>query len=287
MAFTQKLMTTQFDLANGQFGDGGGNTAEVTGLRQSWKIEKAGNGYVAASGSINGLPLSLMNQLSTTGSQIQQINKNGVSILAGDAETGQSLVWKGNIISAWVDAQAMPQVSFRITAGPGTFAAAKPIPPTSIQGSADASELMSNLASQMGFTFEDAGVTTRLANPYLPGTAWTQAMQIARHAGFDWTIDRDTLVIVPSGKARTGDPILISKDTGLQNYPIFQDALVIVRVLFNPAVKWGALVEVQSDLTPANGVWKVFRIFYELETMTPHGKWAMILYLGNKDTVLS
>ena len=276
MAFSQKQITVQFDLANGQF-EGGGNTAEVFGLRVSCNIVNAGQGSGQAEISIWGLPLALMNQLSTVGSQYNQMYQNSISVLAGDDETGQNLVWSGTIVYAYVDAQAMPDVSFRISSLPGAFQAAKPIPPLSIRGSADASQMMKSLAGQMGFSFEDAGVKVKLANPSYPGTAWTQALAIARDGAFDVGIDRGTMVITPAGKARDGDAVLISPQTGMVGYPFFQQAFVLVRVLYNPAVKYQGKVQIQSDLTPACGTWKVNRLEYQLEAMMPHGKWFMLL----------
>ena len=94
MAFSQKRITVQFDLANGEF-EGGGNSAEVAGLRVSCNIVNCGQGSGQAEISIWGLPLALMNQLSTVGSQYLQMNKNHISVLAGDDETGQNVVVVG------------------------------------------------------------------------------------------------------------------------------------------------------------------------------------------------
>jgi hypothetical protein len=205
-------------------------------------------------------------------------------VLAGDDETGQNIVYTGTIIYAYVDAQAMPDVCFRVSSSPGAFPAVKPIPPLSIKGSGDASQMMKSLAGQMGFSFEDAGVKVKLANPYYPGTGWQQALAIARDGNFNVGIDRGTMVITPPGKARAGDAFLISPQTGMVGYPMFEQAQVIVRALFNPAVKYQGLVQIQSDLTPANGTWKVTRLEYQLEALMPHGKWFMLLACTNANT---
>lgn len=280
--FSQKLIRVQFDLANGQF-EGGGNTAMVEGLRVACQIVNVGNGSGTAEIAIYGLPLKLMNQLSTVGAQAYQAYKNGISILAGDAETGLNVVWTGAIVYAYVDAQAMPQVAFRVSSAPGVFQAAKPVPPISIKGSADVSGIMSGLAKQMGFGFENAGVTTKLANPYYAGTAWTQALQIARDCNFTIGFDRGTMVIVPPGKSRQGDAVLVSPDTGMVGYPIFQQAYLIVTKLYDPAIKYQGLIKVKSDLTPACGTWLVNKIVYQLESMVPHGKWFQVMECVLKD----
>ncbi|HEY0120661.1 MAG TPA: hypothetical protein VGC14_02680 [Rhizobium sp.] len=280
MSFTEKKITVQFNLANGSFGDGKNNTATVTGLRISANINATGG----ASNSnmqlaVYGLPLSLMNQLSTVGTQYNSLYKNSISVEAGDDESGMTLVFGGSIFSAFVDAQSMPQVAFRVQAAPGPFQAVKPVAALSIRGSADAAGMMGNLAKQMGFAFENNGVQVKLANPYFGGSAWTQAMAIARHGNFDLIYEPNTMVISPRGQPRQGDAIVISPDTGMVGYPMFSENKVIVRCLFNPAVKQLSLVEVQSDLTPANGKWQVLSIIYDLESQTPNGKWFMILEL--------
>lgn len=278
MSFSQKLITVQFDLANGSFGSGKNNTATVTGLRTSVHITNTGG----ASNSnmelaIYGLPLSMMNQLSTVGTQAYKMYHNSITVEAGDAISGMTLVFGGSIISAFVDAESMPNVCFRVMAAPGAFHAIKPVAPLSIKGSADVTGMMSGLAKQMGFGFENAGVNLKLANPYYAGTAWQQAVQIAKHAGVDMIVERNVMAIVPPDKTREGDAVLISAETGMVGYPAFNQANVLVRALFNPSVKYLGAIEVKSDLTPANGKWKVNRLEYELESLVPHGKWFMLM----------
>lgn len=277
MAFTQKLINVQFNLANGSFGSGKNNTATIRGARVACHITNTGGASNSTMEmAIYGLPLSLMNQLSTVGTQAFKMYKNSVTVEAGDA-SGMTLVFGGDIYSAFVDAQAMPQVCFRVMASPGSFQAIKPATPLSIRGSADVSGMMKTLAGQMGFGFEDAGVNIRLANPYYAGTAWKQAIAIARHAGIDMIVDRNTMAIVPPGKTRSGDAVLISPQTGMIGYPAFNQANVLVMALFSPSVKYLGAIEVKSDLTPANGMWKVNRLEYQLESMIPNGRWEMMM----------
>jgi hypothetical protein len=280
MSFTEKKITVNFNLANGSFGDGKNNTATISGLRTSAIIQATGG---ASNSNMNlsiwGLPLSMMNQLSTVGTQLNARYDNAVTVEAGDDETGMTLVFGGRIFEAFVDGNSQPNIAFRVQAAPGPFVAVKPVPALSIKGSADAAGMMGNLAKQMGFAFENNGVQVKLSNPYFGGTAWTQAMAIARHGNFDLIFERNVMVISPRGQPRQGDAILISPETGLVGYPAFSEAKVIVRCLFNPAVKQLSLVEVKSDLTPANGKWQVLAIVYELEAQMPNGKWFMTLEL--------
>jgi len=284
MSFSQKLIHIQIELANGQF-EGGGNKMTLSGLRTSCQIINVGGGSGTANIAIFGLPLDTMNQLSTLGYQILQMYKNTISVFAGDENTGMGLVWTGEIVDAFVDAQDMPNVAFRVTSYPSPYGANKPVDPISIKGSADVSGIMSGLAKQMGFGFENAGVTTKLANPYYGGTSWTQALQIARDCNFTIIFDRGTMVIVPPGKSRQGDPVLVSPQTGMRGYPAFTQASLIVTTLYNPAIKPQGTIKVQSDLTPACGRWTVNKIVYELESMMPHGRWFQVMECTRTDAL--
>lgn len=276
MAFNKKRINVRFDLANGQF-EGGGNTYLASGLRISANILDLGApGNSQAQLAIYGLPLSVMNQLSTVGTQINKMYKNGVAVEAGDDEQGMTLVFHGVIVTAFVNAQSMPQVCFYVMAMPQAFYAVKPVEPTSIDGAADAPQLMQEFAGQMEVAFENFGVKAKLASPYLPGTTWSKALSVARAGGFDMIMARKKLSIADPASTRPGS-ILISPQTGMRGYPAFNQAAVLVEALFNPVVEYMSEIEVRSDLTPANGSWKVNRLELNLESETPQGKWFMLM----------
>jgi hypothetical protein len=286
VSFSQKLINVSLDLASGEF-QGGGNSAMLSGLRVTCHISVTGGPTQSeAEVAIYGLPLSMMNQLSNVGAQYNKSLPNGITIYAGDAEMGMNLVFAGQIFTAFVDARGMPEVAFRVLAKPGYYDKIKPADPISIQGAADVSGLMSQIAGKMGLGFEDAGVKVKLANPYFPGTLMMQAAQIAEHAGIEWIVDKGTLAIMPAGKPRAGGAVLISPQTGMVGYPLFNENEVIVQSLYNPAVQYGGLIEIKSDLTAANGTWIVRSLDYYLDSLVPRGKWFMVVgaYIAGQTT---
>lgn len=287
MSFTKKRIVTDISLASGQFSIGGGNNAALRGLRTSCIIEV--NGGFSQSNmqmAIYGLPLSLMNQLSNVGKNLNKSLLNTITVQAGDDEMGMHLVFQGQIYSAFVDARAMPEVAFRIQAIPGGFDKVKPATPMSFKGSGDVSQMMSQVAGKMGLSFENNGVSLKLANPYYAGSLFQQAASIARDAGIEWIIDRGTLAISPPGTPRKGGGVLISPTTGLVGYPMFNEAQVICQVLFDPVIKMGGEVEIQSDLTAANGKWIVNQLVHYLDAEVPKGKWfSLVSCYGMGETV--
>src|SRR5271156_689645 len=276
MTFSQKLISATFALAQGTFADTGTNTYTASGLRTTLHIDTPGGAKNSNMQlAVYGLPLTVMNQLTTFGTNfIAQSKNNSVSVSAGDA-SGLSLVYQGNIFFAWVDAQSQPQVSLRMTAQPGAFNNVAPQTPVSFNGPTQASTVAQKIAGLLGpnINFENNGVTTVLQSPYYSSDAISMIQHLSEDAGFEWVLDRGTLAIVPTGKTRQGQPITISPQTTLDGYPIFVSNLIVLKCLFDPNFSIGKVVSVQSSLTTAVGMWKIAKLEHELEALMPHGKW--------------
>lgn len=273
MSFTQRLISVQLSLANGSFGSGG-NSMTIEGLRCSMRIQVPG-GMTKSNldGVIYGLSLSDMNQLSTVGTQMSKMYKNTITVMAGDEQSGMALVYQGTLTSAYVDAAAMPNVGLRVRGQAGAYEAVAPIQPTAMQGQGDVATMMGNLAQQMGLQFENNGVQVQLSNPYYYGSAYFQVEQMARHAGIEFLVDRGTLAIWNPSQARQGGAVMVAPDTGMVGYPLFNQQNVIVTTIFDPTIRYGGQMQIQSDLTPACGLWNINNLNLELDSIIPHGKW--------------
>lgn len=280
MSFTQKILKAELSIAGGNF-SGGGNAATLLGYAMEAVIDVSGgvsSGTMAL--AIYGLPLSVMNQLSTVGTQLMRRSQNKIKLYAGETGDGgktiqgETLVFVGEISEAFVDAKAMPRVCFRVMAVPGGgYWAVAPAEPVSKSGPQDVAGMLGDLAKQMDLTLENNGVNVKLSNPYYGGAAWWQAVDMARDANIQMVVERGVMAISPAGKPRETDEVLISPQTGMKGYPAFRQAAIVVQSLFNPAVKCNGKIRVESDLTPACGVWMVFHIVYELACLVPNGPW--------------
>ena len=63
---------------------------------------------------------------------------------------------------------------------------------------------MSSLASQMGYTFENNGVTVTLPpGTHFRGSLRNQAVACVNAARIEWVIDNGTLAIWPRGSSRS------------------------------------------------------------------------------------
>jgi hypothetical protein len=277
VAFTQKIIEVDFSLAQGNF-QGGGNSHTASGMRITADIVKAGGASMgAAQVSIYGLPLSVMNQLSTYGMTLTLTGKNSITVKAGDDASQLTTVFQGTIASAAMDGQAQPNVAFHVEAYASAFENAKPVEPTSMPGSQDVSTLMSTIAQKAGLQFENNGVDGKIMNPYLPGTAVQQMHALAEAARIERVIDCGTLAIWKPGQSRQGGGGTVSTtyspQTGLVAYPTFNSQGVVFRALWDPGIQYGSKITIQSSMTPACGEWVIYKLEYALSCLTPNGPW--------------
>lgn len=276
MSFVRRYLEYQFELGKGSFGESGTNAVVVKGVRSLADITRAGSPtWATCSLQIYGMTMSVMRQLSTLGKPLLDGRFNMVTVKAGSDDTGLGVAFKGLINEAWVDMGAAPDGVFIVNASPVVVNALKPLPPQSFPGSADAGVIAASLATLMQYGLENSGVTTRLSNQVLTGSARTQLDQLARAAGFEYALDDalGVLAIWPKGGKREGQTVLINPQTGMVGYPQHTQNNIIVRTIYNPAIGFMKPVEIQSNLLPANGIWNPFSIIHNLSSEYPDGPW--------------
>jgi hypothetical protein len=273
----QRVLTVTFILGSGTFAESGTDTVTVSGLRTIANISR--NGGLSPSHlslRINGMTLSVMNQLTQLGQPIAFVSQNYVTVEAGDAVNGMTTVFTGQSLGTWVDASGAPDVALVCEAIEGQYNAIAPANPTSYEGSVSVITVLQAIAGQLGLTLEPNGVNVTLTNPYLSGTLIDQARAVAQAANINIAFDfaTNTLAIWPKyGNRATPEPPLVSKATGMKDYPIHTQYGISVETIFNPNIQAGGQIQVQSILTPANGLWAVQTVTHDLASEMPDGPW--------------
>jgi hypothetical protein len=260
------------------FGPNKQNTLTLAGYRVSATVDYPGGAsQVSAQVSIYGMNLSDMNTLASLGQFNYQSNLNQISILAGDAESGMSLVFQGTLQAAFPNFSAAPKVSFDMTAFGFYDIMLTPVPPASFGGAANAATIMAQFAAQAGYSFENSGVSAVLSNPYFSGTLGQQIKACARAANINFVLDFTggvkTLAIWPKNGVRSGPIASIGPQTGMIGYPHYSNYGIDVDMLFNPNLVFGGQLQVASSLAPANGTWAIYSISHQIESVTPGGDW--------------
>jgi hypothetical protein len=292
--FVKRLIDVEIGIGQGDKGLDGTKVTRLYGTngpRVSAQITRNGMpGNSRASIRIYGLSLSDMNSVSSLGKPVIYDRNNTVTVFAGNAIDGMSIVFYGTIYEAWADFDGAPDVALNIDAVSGLIDAMKPIPPTSYSGSVDAATIMAGLAVQLGYAFENNGVSVILSNPYYPGTARDQVDACATEANIFAAIDGSgagsTLAIWPKDGSRGGVIPLVSPDSGMIGYPGYMAGGLNIRMIYNNAIKFGGQIKVVSSLQTACGTWTVNRLNHNLESQTPHGAWFTevgVYRLGDPD----
>lgn len=285
-SFVERAITVVITAGTGNlkpvgFGPNHTNTMTLAGYRVSAEIVwPGGTALPECQCTVYGMNLSDMNAISSIGQMTKAyaMNKNTLSILAGDAVNGMSLVFQGILQDAIIDFDGAPQVGFVMTAYGGYDIAMIPVPPSSFRGSASVVNIMQSLATQGALGFENNGVTGVLSNPYFPGTIGDQIKACARDAGINFLIDttkgtNGVLAIWPKFGYRAGTPPTISPQTGMKGYPNYTANGVDLEMLFNPTLRFGGRITVQSSLQPACGTWNIYSLYHSIESITPGGDW--------------
>ena len=113
---------------------------------------------------------------------------------------------------------------------------------------------------------ENNGITTSISNTYIQGSPIQKIKTIANAINADLIIDDNTIVITPRGEPRkhTVTPVL-SAENGLIGYPTLTDDGIDAVCFFNPEVRIGSCITIDTIVPKAKGTWKVTQFTHELE----------------------
>ena len=304
-SFAQKILNFTFQLAQNPqstqpttFSGTNSNLLSVSGLRARCRFTfaKAPTSTLAEM-SIYGLPQSVINQLTTTATVIDKVNKNSVIVSAGVSSTGSAaaasavsappggfpVVFGGTIWFSVGDYNQMPDVPLEISAQSGLFNAMQSAAPASFTGQTDVATAMQSIASKLGLAFENNNVSAKLSNPYYRGTLMEQVYRMAEdvHINAELVDGGTKLAIWPRPGSRTSitNIPLISPETGMIGYPLFsQNGYLIVKMIYNPDVVFGGSIQVKSSIPQANQTWVVRKVDLSLDTLSPDGDWMGTAY---------
>jgi hypothetical protein len=272
------------DSPMGVFDGTNSNTVTLTGIRAHVDVD-IGNGRAIAAAQCRfyGLTLAMMNQLSVTNLQFQGQNTypNALRVEAGDAERGMALVFNGFVFESYIDAMNQPDVALCVQANAGGLAAVAPSNVLSYRSSVDIATIVGDVAERMGWSYETNGVSVILQRPYLWGSPMSQLEQACRAANVEYTVDSttnpNTLAIWPKGRGRGTTIPLVSPRTGMVASPQFSANGISVTTEFNPAIRHGQYVQVESMIVNASGKFYVQGVHHTLDALAPGGAWFTTL----------
>ena len=274
-SYNIKTLRAEIQLGTGNFQGTSKNTYTIEGLAMSAKIEKVGLPDLnKCTLSITGMKYDVMEQLTVLGFRKLTSAKNLLTLYGGTQGETLPVLFSGDITKAVADFKNAPDVVFQINATTGAYSVKKAAPPLSIQGDAAAADLAQRWAAEMGYSFKNAGVVTRVANCVFNGSPMQKLRMLAEQYHIDTIIDDGEVIIQPRGNVRkTGTIPYLTEQSGLAGYPAFTDKGIQLVALYNPDFKRGGLIRVKSIVPRASGEWKIVKLTHSVSAYSKNAKW--------------
>ena len=255
------------------------NTVVLENYRANVTIDLAGvdlnDSFMAC--RIWGMPSALMDKLDTRHGKkanTGEVQRMAIKIAADDGSGQYVDVYVGHVISAFPDYNAAPNVSLEIHASAAYLYLWDAPKANSYKGEFDVAKAIEGLATRMGFSFENHGVTKKLTDQYTSGSTMNQIRALASAAGIACMINNNKVSIWPNGKGNGAPALKLSPKTGLIGYPRWDFVGITVTHLFNQNILNGTEVDLDTSIEAQRGQWFVhLPIRHMLDCEIPGGKW--------------
>jgi len=276
----KKIIRVTLTLADGTktFTAQGDNRLQSTGLAISTNITY-GNGAISPTAQITiyGLPMSSMAPLFRVQWNTMSAILNTVKIEVGEQGGELTKAYEGNITFATINMNAAPNVGLVITSQMAVVEKMKATPPFTIPKGeeVDAAEIISFLARDMGYQFENNGASHILTDTSLNGSNLEKIEKLAYMCDFDLYVEQGLIVICKKGTARPVKiPIVTPKNRTLDGYPEPDQRGISFNCLYDPMIKFGGIITIKDSLIEiANADWRIYGLVSTLEANIPQGKW--------------
>lgn len=279
MPFARKTIQVVIALAVGEFGSSY-NQITIQGLPVSVELGGVGDGGRAtADVIIDGLKLSLMEQMTTLSFAPESRLKNFITINVGDEGAQLVPVFTGDIDTAFADFSSAPAVSFRIHAIAGQYATLKATPPVTVDGAMQVADLMRQFATEAGAGFVNHNVNMLVRNCVFVGSPYQKAEQLARQQRLNFYVGNDGnfhvgYLFAPSDE----NAIVLNRNTGLLGYPTFSNDGIELNAIYDPNFAVQVPVIVESVVPKASGKFYIAKVTSTLEAYkSSSGQWTSSL----------
>ena len=200
-----------------------------------------------------------------------------MTVLAGRTSTGVQRIFTGDITSS---VPTMPP-DRKLTMKAKTQENNKYVwQATKSAKTVQLSVLAKRVADDYGLRLVFQATDKTVANYLYNGPRAKQVQKLAEVGDIDVYIDDDALVVKDLGKALEGKAILISSNTNMIGVPLADEKGGKVRVMFDPNIKLGQAIQIQSDVNKSmNGQYTIYAMTGSL--MSRGQDWYLDLSFNN------
>lgn len=286
--FKKRTLDVFITMTNGADSGAGSQTWKFSGVRASCRIRYESGAYSIAEIQIYGLKKEFMSSVVSVGVfgwTRNEFMRNRVTVKYPDELN--TTIFDGYITSALVDYNNAPDVALQIMASGAFENQMTVVGGMSFPGVVAVGEIMRRIVARgQNLAFENRGVDKTLTDESVNGSVIDMVSQVAAHAGIDYWLVNNVLIISNKGGVWTeADAIKLDASNGLDGYPTLTSAGCNAAALFDPQ-----FVPMRRVRMSCPELWRGERIFYitgithELDSEVPGGRWHSRLALGINDS---
>lgn len=245
--------------------------------RMSIAISQGGGQMGNARVQLYGLPLDAMNQIARI--WLQTLTPVGNDTLSIDVWTGSefSPLFRGTIMWSAVNAAQMPDVMLEIEANDAGALMIIPSSPYAQEGPIALRDVLAAILGSGGYTLHyDQSVPELLMQKVrVDGNLMDQVAQVMSHyPELAYHFNLQQMVVRPINGPVQGAAVPINKYTGMVSYPVYSTSGVTLATLFNPTIRPGAALDIETAFDFVNRTkWVAAVLQHTLQPNMPGGQW--------------
>lgn len=272
MTYKKRSLKFEFKLKSGAFDDKGNDTLTIDNVKAEVEV----GAYGGVSGStmecrLFGLSLEMMAKLSYKGIQIDGTKQNLLKVWADG-----KIIFFGSITNCFADFNQMPDAPLIISGNATGFEQSIPSSPFSARGSVDVADIITSIASSIGYTVVNNGVNNKISNPYFDGNPIEQIRKVAKASGINFDPRLGVIYIWPQTGSVDDVKPLFSPQTGLLGYPVFSNFGVTFQCTYSDMIIIGRRCQLETSLPNASGIYTITSATHHLSSWTEGGPWISI-----------
>lgn len=278
---TEKIIEIDLTLTQvgATFGPGQGNTKHIQGLACDVNVEKVGlPSKNTATVDIFNLKQSDIEKITTTSPRRLDVKRNIITIRAYERGGFPGEVFQGEIFLAYGTYDS-PDLGVHIEAITGIYPALEISRPFTHEGEIDGIEIIKKYTNEIGYTFENPIPLPKMfvRDPVLNGSPIDKIEEIGRILGIQVIIDDMAVKVLPWGEALKGKAIKVNSKTGMIGYPAFNSNGIQVYHEYRPHFIQGCMIDVESIVPKASGLWKVIKMSHQLQSFGAGPNWRTFM----------
>lgn len=241
-------------------------------------VRQGGNQFGNAKCEVYGVPLDTMNQIARL--WLETLTPQNTDKLAIDVWDGKDFVpfFQGVITWSAVDASAMPQVKLVIEANAAMQLMNMSASPYANPGPVLLQSALTSIAQagQFSVDYSDQAPQYQLTDVRVTGSPMQQITGLMRSfPDLTWFVNLQRIVVREVNAPYAKDQVQISADTGLQGFPVYSTSSLQFRTIFNPRLRPGVALDVQTPFDFVNRtLWVSAVLAHSLDVNFPNGHWT-------------